>query len=90
MSTEMESKYFITSNLALCGYLEVVGKLRYVKAEIRKNNKGKYNVDFYSPKYNLVIEYDEPYHKYRKKEDRKRQSRIHVYEGRHSTRSPRR
>ena len=36
----------------------------------------KYNVDFYSPKYNLVIEYDEPYHKYRKKEDRKRQNKI--------------
>jgi len=47
MSTENKPKYFITSNLALCGYLEVVGNLRYVKAEITKSNKGKYKVDFY-------------------------------------------
>lgn len=38
-------KCFITSNFALCGYLEIKG-LKYLKAELAKDRKGKYKVDF--------------------------------------------
>jgi len=41
-----DSKFFITSNFALCGYLEIKG-LRYMKAEISKDRHSKYKVDFY-------------------------------------------
>ena len=41
-----EVKYFITSNLALTGYLEVRG-LKYVKADLSKDRNGKIKVDFY-------------------------------------------
>jgi len=43
----MDSKYFITSNFALCGFLDIKG-LRYVKAELEKDERtGKFKVDFY-------------------------------------------
>ena len=38
--------YFITSNYALCGYLELRG-LKYVKADLSKDRNGKIKVDFY-------------------------------------------
>jgi len=41
-----EKKFFITSNFALTGYLEIKG-LRYVKTEVSKDRNGKYKVDFY-------------------------------------------
>jgi len=43
----MVGKYFITSNFALCGYLDIKG-LQYVKAELSKDERtDKFKVDFY-------------------------------------------
>lgn len=36
----------------------------------------QYFIDYYEPNLNLVIEYDEPHHKYRRERDRKRQEKI--------------
>ena len=40
-----KKKFYITSNYALTGYLEVKG-LKYIKAELSKNTKGQVKVDF--------------------------------------------
>ena len=37
---------------------------------------GKYRADFYLPEYNLVIEYDEQYHKFQQEEDKQREEEI--------------
>jgi very-short-patch-repair endonuclease len=36
----------------------------------------QYFVDYYEPDLNLVIEWDEPHHKYRREKDKIRQERI--------------
>ena len=41
-----DNRYYITSNLALCGYLDING-LRYVKAELSRDRNDKFKVDFY-------------------------------------------
>jgi len=46
MNDNKDSRYFVTSNFALCGYLEVKG-LKYIKAELSKDRNGKFKVDFY-------------------------------------------
>jgi len=43
---KQERSYFITSNFALTGYLELNG-LRYLKSELSKNRKGDFKVDFF-------------------------------------------
>jgi len=45
-NSDNSTRYFITSNFALCGYLEIRG-LRFVKTEISKDRNGKFKVDFY-------------------------------------------
>lgn len=40
-----EKNVYITSNLALCGYLELKG-LKYLTKELSKDRKGKVKVDF--------------------------------------------
>lgn len=37
---------------------------------------GKYKLDFYFPKFNLVVEYDENHHKYQKQADKEREIEI--------------
>jgi len=46
MNNDIDDRYFVTSNFALCGYLEVKG-LKYIKAELSKDRHGKFKVDFY-------------------------------------------
>lgn len=48
-----------------------------IEIEFQKNIfNGKYKIDFYIPKYNIAIEYDEYEHKYKKQQDKFRQEEI--------------
>ena len=48
-----------------------------IKIEIQKPIfNGKYRIDFYLPECNLVIEYDEQYHKFQREEDKQREEEI--------------
>lgn len=42
---EGERSFFVTSNLSLCGYLEIKG-LKFVKAELGKGRRGEIVVKF--------------------------------------------
>ena len=46
-----------------------------------EKNVLSYFVDYYEPTQNIVVEWDEKYHKYKKKEDLKRQDIIKEYLG---------
>ncbi|SCI75251.1 Uncharacterised protein [uncultured Clostridium sp.] len=48
-----------------------------IEVECQKSMfNGRYKIDFYLPKYNLAIEYDEEQHKYRQEEDKFREEEI--------------